>query len=158
MKVDLSLVDKLWRETGKDYGFCEKILKKYSNNYEKAKNYILSYDDKAITKIMNNIKNILSGEVKYRLKVYSLDQDAFINISPIFLMTLILIIPKFKYILFAGLIIMIFTGYSMSIEKLCSNTKSEQKKAIIKEDIITIKQENKKVEILEDGYLYMKVK
>jgi len=28
MKVDSSLVDRLWRETGKDYGFCEKILKK----------------------------------------------------------------------------------------------------------------------------------
>lgn len=158
MKVDSSLVDRLWRETGKDYGFCEKILKRYSNNYEKAKIYVLSYDDKTTTKIINNVKNILSGKIKYRLKVYSPGKDAFINVSPIFLMALILVIPKFKYILLAGLLIMMLTGYSMSIEKLYANMDYEPKRAIIKEDTPPIKQDIKQVEILEDGYLYMKVK
>ena len=73
-------------------------------------------------------------------------------------MALILVIPKFKYILLAWLLIMMLTGYSMSIEKLYANMDYEPKRAIIKEDTPPIKQDIKQVEILEDGYLYMKVK
>lgn len=112
MKLDENKIEMLRDATGRDYGFCEKALIRSRNNYEKALEYIINYDERYIIRLYKHIVSISFGEKSYRFKINYMNEN--IMDIPLLLPILICIIVPIPSI-FIGLFLVFIMITNSSI-------------------------------------------
>lgn len=112
MKLDENKIEMLRDATGRDYGFCEKALIRSRNNYEKALNYIINYDERYIIRLYKHLASISFGEKSYRFKINYMNEN--IMDIPLLLPVIICIIVPIPTI-FIGLFMVLIMITSSSV-------------------------------------------
>ena len=156
MKIDEEKVRRLRQETGKDYEFCQKALIKCRNDYDRAVEYIDSYDERFFVRTYRHFMSIGLGEKSYRFIITNNGEDL-IDIPLIIPLVICIILPISSIVLAFMILAIMLTDSSMTLDVKKSSAEETNEKIISKPD--TEKPKAKpvspvlnEVTVDEDGY------
>ena len=125
MKTDHEKVNRLRQETGRDYGFCQKALSRNRNDYDRALEYINSYNGRFLVRSYKHLVSILLGEKSYRLIIASQDEEV-MDIPLILPIVVCIILPVPSMVLACIMIIIMLTNSSLRLEVESSKQKEKR--------------------------------